>query len=137
MDLDRFREVLKRVAFPGFGFVVHSEESRAFLQIECIGKCNHTGEPLNWKSRKWILSIHMTDGEIVQTAFKAVLTAMEHEVREQFTYRGVSIFDPHYDLEKLVELRNDPSSIKERHPPRPVTRAIQAGENMPHGLAEK
>lgn len=64
-----------------------------------------TGAPLPWRGRKWLISEHMTDGEIVQTVFKATMTAAEHELREGFKYRGQPIFDPHYDLEKLVELR--------------------------------
>lgn len=68
---------------------------------------NVTGEAMTWYGRKWLLSEHMTDAEIVQTVFKAVMTAVEHEVREQFLYKGQSVFDPHYDLEKLVELRRE------------------------------
>jgi hypothetical protein len=62
---------------------------------------------MRWNGRKWFLSNHMTRSEVVQTAFKAVLTAEEHEAREHFKYRGQSIFDPHYDVDKLVELRSD------------------------------
>ncbi len=112
--LQRFMRVLDLVTYPSFSFVVSAREAGFYLQIECKGTCNVTGEPLAWKSRKWMLSAHMTDGEIVQTAFKAVLTALEHEARENFLYRGVSVFDPHYDLDALVRLRRDPSSIKER-----------------------
>lgn len=113
----RIEEVLSRVSFPNFTFVVNYAQAlvmRPYLQIECKGHCNITGQPMDWKSRKWPLSIHMTDGEIVQTAFKAVMTALEHEAREMFTYRGVTVFDPHYDIEKLVELRRQPDALKER-----------------------
>lgn len=75
---------------------------------------NVTGVPMAWKGRKWLLSEHMTDGEIVQTAFLATLTAIEHEIRETFTYCGAAIFDPHYDIHKLVELRQRPDALKER-----------------------
>jgi hypothetical protein len=75
---------------------------------------NVTGEPMAWKGRKWLLSEHMTDGEIVQTAFLATLTAIEHEIRETFTFRGAAIFDPHYDIQKLVDLRLQPDALKER-----------------------
>lgn len=51
--------------------------------------------------RKWRLSEHMTRSEIVQTAFLAVLTAEEHEAREQFLYKGRAIFGPHFDVENL------------------------------------
>jgi len=52
--------------------------------------------------RKWRLSQHMTKSEIVQTAFKAILTAEEHEVREKFLYRGHAIFGPHLNVDALV-----------------------------------
>lgn len=109
-----FSDVLGRISFPGFTFILKSYAHRPTLQIECKGACNVTGADITWTSRKWQLSWHMTDGEVVQTAFKAVLTALEHEAREQFTYRGVTVFDPHYDIEKLVALRMQHNSLKER-----------------------
>lgn len=56
------------------------------------------------KGRKWLLSYHMTKSEVVLTALKAVLTAEEHESRELFRYRGSKIFNPHIDVDKMVEL---------------------------------
>jgi hypothetical protein len=125
-DFDRFVDVLARVTMPNENWRIEVRNDtgnpdtawtpgRPFLQIVCDeGICNVTGKPMKWTSRKWFLSPHMTDGEIVQTALKACLTAAEHEIREKFKYRGMSIFDPHYDIEKLVELRRNPDSIKER-----------------------
>ena len=78
------------------------------------GKCNVTGKPLPWWGRKFYISPHMTDGEIVQTVFLACKVAMEHELREQFLYKGQAIFDPHYDIEKLVELRSREDALGER-----------------------
>lgn len=56
------------------------------------------------KGRKWVISYHMTKSEVVLTAFKAVITAEEHEARELFRYRGSKIFNPHIDVDKMVEL---------------------------------
>jgi hypothetical protein len=111
-----FRAILDRCTFPGFNFVLGSDRSGEFYaQVQCYdGTCNVTGQPKEWHGRKWRLSAHMTPSEVVQTAFKAVLTAVEHETRENFKYRDVSIFDPHYDVERLVELRRDSASISER-----------------------
>jgi hypothetical protein len=115
--LKRASDVLSRVTFPGFAFVTAEKvPGIVYLQITCDSKCNITGEALTWSSRKWLLSRHMTDGEIVQTAFKATLTALEHECRETFKYRGQAIFDPHYDIERLVELRSQANALKERAP---------------------
>jgi hypothetical protein len=54
--------------------------------------------------RKWRLSIHMTDSEVIQTAFKALFAWFEHEVREAFLFNGKPIFGPHFDVWKLAEL---------------------------------
>lgn len=109
-------EVLRDIRYEDYSFVVVPKDSVLLLQIVCTGTCNVTGEPLKWKSRKWFLSPHMTRGEIVQTAFKAVMTALEHEARELFKYKDVAIFDPHYDIDKLVELRSQTDALKERAP---------------------
>jgi len=54
------------------------------------------------KFMKWYLSRHATESEVVLTALKGVLTALEHEAREQFTYRGVALFGPHVDVRALI-----------------------------------
>jgi hypothetical protein len=115
--LKRASDILARVQFPGFAFVTAEKvPGVVYLQITCDSKCNVTGVPLKWSSRKWLLSEHMTDGEIVQTAFKATLTAIEHEARETFLYRGQPVFGPHYDIEHLVALRSRPDALKKRLP---------------------
>jgi hypothetical protein len=108
-----FQNILRRISYPGFEYVLR-HDGHFYLQIDCKGKCNVTGEDLSWSSRKWRLSTHMTDGEVVQTAFMATMTAIEHETRENFKYRNVTVFDPHYDIEKLVALRSQPDALKER-----------------------
>lgn len=60
--------------------------------------------PVPQHCRKWYVSPYSTESEIVETAWKAVKTAMEHEVREKFMYRGRRIFSPHFDVNKLVDL---------------------------------
>jgi hypothetical protein len=106
--------VLGRISYPGFSFVLGYKGGEPFLQIECSGHCNVSGVPLVWKSRKWLLSRHMTVSEIVQTAFKATLTAIEHEARENFRYRNVAIFGPHFNVERMVTLASDASATDER-----------------------
>lgn len=104
MDLECFTEALADCAFDAWRFHVGRDGDRAFLQVVATEPCAETGEPIAWKSRKWWLSPHMTKSEVVQTALKAVLTAVEHEARERFRYRGKPIFGPHFDVDRLVEL---------------------------------
>jgi hypothetical protein len=64
--------------------------------------------------RKWYVSPHATEGEVIQTALLAVLTATEHEVREAFTYEGVAIYAPHFAPGALVALAKDHTSRQVR-----------------------
>lgn len=75
--------------------------------------CNGSGI-MDCHGRKWMLSKHMTRSEIVQTALMAVLAAEEHEARENFKYMGQSIFDPHYNVNKLLNLRQDENALDKR-----------------------
>jgi hypothetical protein len=52
--------------------------------------------------RKWYVSSHATESEVVQTVFLAALIAQEHELRENFKFMGKDIFNPHHDVIHLV-----------------------------------
>ncbi len=54
--------------------------------------------------RKWFISRHATRTEIVQTAWLAVLKAVEHEARDAFSYRERAIFNTHIAVERLIDV---------------------------------
>jgi hypothetical protein len=87
------KKVLATVQYKDWGFEVSEDQS--WFQVRINDE---------HKGRKWKLSPHMTKSEIVQTAFLAVLTAEEHETREQFKYRGYAIFGPHFNVDRLADL---------------------------------
>lgn len=100
-------EVLSEVSYPGLDYRLVPKGEVLFLQIHCHGTDNVTGDVMTWNSRKWYMSPHMTRSEIIQTAFLATLTALEHEAREKFKYRGVTVLDPHLDLDNLVLVKSE------------------------------
>lgn len=97
-------DVLRQVRFRDWNFHVSSTARRDYLQVAFMAPDVGMSHIEAQYGRKWLLQPDMTDGEIVQTALKAILCAMEHEVREEFTYKGEAIFGPHYDIESLVDL---------------------------------
>lgn len=103
--MERFNNIITSIRYPGLTFEVGSDtvgdNFKAFwLRVgDPTGRCNVTGASMPWWGRKWRLSIHMTNGEVVQTAFKALMTALEHEAREQFTYKGQMVMGPHLDID--------------------------------------
>lgn len=103
-EIGKFRKILDEVSYKDWNFIVDRDvgSSRCYLQIQFKGHCSVTGEPAPQRGRKWFLSPHMTKSEVVSTAFKAVMTAEEHETREHFKYKDQAIYGPHFDVDFLV-----------------------------------
>ena len=113
-NLETITQVVGECSFGALAFVVKLDGQRPYLQIAADIRDAVTGQPKAWTGRKWFLSYHMTHSELVQTVFKAVMTFVEHEAREMFTFQGVAVFDPHYDIYKLVELRRLSAALDQR-----------------------
>ena len=96
--------VLAAVAYKGWSFNLLEEAGRLYLRVSFVARDCRVSLETEQKGRKWVLSPHMTRSEVVMTAFKAVLTAEEHEAREAFTYRGAAVFGPHLDVDALVDV---------------------------------
>lgn len=111
----RLKSLLKNVKYKHWKFHIGEDDTRLFLQLRVWRKCSETKKFGTGYGRKWLLSPHMTDSEIIATAFKACITNEEHECRENFTYKGQNIYCPHYDVEELVKLRKD-NSVDIRKP---------------------
>jgi hypothetical protein len=86
-----------KIGFMGEGFFVQI----AFNQKFMVGE---EYPPTSWTSRKWYVSPHSTTSEVVLTVLKCWLTLLEHEGREGFTYKGETVFNPHVNVETLVDL---------------------------------
>jgi hypothetical protein len=91
------REILVEVDFSDWEFHLGLDGDRPWLQVRFDSSDSLTGKIERQHGRKWMLSPFMTKSELAQTAFKAVMTASEHEIREMFTYKGRRIFGPHFD----------------------------------------
>lgn len=104
MTKEEMREVVSLISFEDYTFEVGEKNGVTFLRASYTEPDIITKEPSLQKTRKWILSEHAVKSEIVQTAFKCVLTSMEHRAREGFLYRGERVYGPHFDVEALVEI---------------------------------
>lgn len=100
VELRRIADVVSRLHYPGLEIKLEHAEHGLCLFVNCPnGVCNVTGEPEAWSGRKWPISLHHTNGDVVNTAFKAVITALEHEAREQFLFQGEAVMQPHRDFD--------------------------------------
>ena len=106
MTLGEMREIISLVHFEDYTFEVKEGMTlfSCYLQASYFEPDIITGEDSLQKTRKWMLSRHMVKSEVVQTAFKCVITSLEHRAREHFLYRNERIFGPHFDVEALYEI---------------------------------
>lgn len=78
------------------------DDGRIFIQVTYEGPCTVTGEVKEWHGRKWYLSDHMTEDEVVKTCYAAFKATVEHEVMEGFTHFGDRVFNPHASFRALI-----------------------------------
>jgi len=104
LTLIQTKAIISRVGFWNYVFSVFEEGNKRYLQASFLNADSFTGQPAMQRTRKWLLSEHMTPSELVQTCFKLVMTSLEHEAREGFTYKGCRVYGPHFDVEALVDL---------------------------------
>ena len=91
--------------YPDYAFYVKEDARGAvYLQAAYSERDTITGKLDVQVTRKWFLSPEMCKSEIVATAFKCIMTSMEHRTREWFTYHKKAIYQPHYDVDALCSI---------------------------------
>lgn len=81
-----------------------NRNGRILIQIVYDAPCTKTGIISEWHGRKWYLSDHMTEDEVVKTCYAAYEAAVKHEIMESFKADGKVLFNPHTDFNKLLEI---------------------------------
>lgn len=99
--------ILKECEFPGYWILARAgENNNCYLYAqywEQDSRYQDGGEELQ-TTREWLVTPEQIKGQIVQTAFKCILTSKEHSTRENSHYRGKAIFGPHFDVDRLHEI---------------------------------
>jgi hypothetical protein len=104
LTVAKINDILAGVEFKAGGFSIEEIDEGFLIHLNSEEADVEGGERQLYDGRKWHISHSATESEIVQTAFKAVVTWQEHEARDRFTYKGARPFSPHFDIEGLVEL---------------------------------
>lgn len=104
-NVNQIKDVLKHISYKNWQFRVETKDEGFYLQVVFMDvDVDDLNKIKEQHGRKWLISPYMTKNELIQTALKAILTAEEHEVRENFLYNGKRIFGPHIDIDILWEV---------------------------------
>ena len=89
-------DILNQLSFRDWRFQIRPTQEHILLRVVFSAPdAFNKGKPTEQQGRWWVIEPHNTDEEVVKTAFAAVKMAMEHEVREDFVYKGKRPFSPH------------------------------------------
>lgn len=120
-DLDSMRQIVSQIecglsnSIP-FTFLIKEHKESPYMQIVFDAADNDGGPVVRQFCRKWPLQYTMAKSEVVRTAHKAARAAYEHECDEMFTYKGHAIYNPHTDVDRLVEMQKSTVWIDIRIP---------------------
>ncbi len=114
LNLNEIVEIVSQITYKDWIFYVNEKNGVPYLQIQFYDICSISKKKEIQKCRKWQLSYHMVRSEVVRTAYKALLAAVEHEAAENFKYKGARIFNPHFDLDNMVDFcKKENISVRE------------------------
>ena len=103
---DDVRRIVDAIRFLDRRFRLMTKGDGYLLQLEYFEPDVDTPTdptPKLQRARKWYVSPYATETEIVETAFKACRTSMEHVVKEHFSYQGERVYSPHFDVGARLE----------------------------------
>lgn len=99
-----------------------------YVQVQFEAEDSATGKVERQHCRKWYISKHMTETEIVDTLYKAVEAAVIHEMKENFKFKGRMIHNPHTSVGARYE-----ACVQTEHraaPPKEVAEATTAAVDV-------
>ncbi len=104
MNRQEVMAIVAECKFPDFHFEVITIDSVNYIRGVYYEADTQTGQRERQQTRYWIVETTASRSEIVATCFKCIMTSMEHRTRERFTYRNRAIYQPHHDVDKLLEI---------------------------------
>ena len=101
-----FHNLVNAISYKDWVFYIGAfGEYSFYLQLKWKDEDHdNPGEVVSLGGRKWYLSPHMTDSEVILTAWAAVEMAELHEARELFLFEGERVLNPHIDVRELQNI---------------------------------
>jgi hypothetical protein len=103
-EFQRIRDIVSQVNFPGYEFIVDWCQDNAAVFVRHVEADVDTSCPEEQRGRPWLVTNKQTEGQIVDTCLKALLTSLEHRGREHFTYKNKAVFQPHFYIDQLLAI---------------------------------
>ncbi len=103
---DEIQAVVDAVHAEGRTFRLLEKGDGYLLQCTYLERDVESNVVRDQHSRKWYVSKHMTETEIVETAWACYQRSVIHQAAEHFTYRGRRVYSPHFKIEDRLRIEN-------------------------------
>lgn len=102
--LENVKKIISFIQYKDWIFVVLTKGDGFLIQVQFLGEdTDGSGKTELQKCRKWFISQHSGDSEIIRSCFLAIRQAEEHELCERFLYKGQQIYNPHLDMDRMAD----------------------------------
>lgn len=102
--LEKIKSIVSHVKYKDWQFVVGKKGDGFLIQVQFMGEdTDGSGKLELQKCRKWFVSQHSCDSEVVRSCFLAIRQAEEHELCERFHYKGHQVYNPHLDMDRMAD----------------------------------
>lgn len=107
MNIEQVAAIVKDISYkPGWVSHVYVLGDSTVLYYTADVTCIYTGEQVTLTGTHSVIGPWMSRGELVRTAYRAILSLEMHELQERFRYKGVRVFNPHISMDALLEHAN-------------------------------
>jgi hypothetical protein len=103
----QIQEILDAIKIPGHKILLHQKGDGYLVQLAYADPDVETGKMQLQKTRKWYLSAHMTESEVVESVWAAYKRSMVHRASENFTYYGKRVYSQHFDVNARIQMCRD------------------------------
>lgn len=107
------RMILRRIEFKDWNLYVYPCGDGWLIHWEFSVRDEERRTQTRFKSRKWYVSPHSCESEVIQTVLLATLTAVEHEAREEFKVDGEAAYGPHISVYAHLAKAHDREARKD------------------------
>lgn len=106
LTMEHIREVLDQCSFMDRKFLVMKKGDGFLIQMSYMEPDVEKpgSEPVEQKTRKYYISPHMCESELVETVWLMVQRSQLHVASEYFTYKGRRVYSQHFDIQARLEL---------------------------------
>lgn len=110
VSFEEVQEVVSNIRYLDWKMIAHKQymgwsgketsQYMIFLQVvfNAVDSNDPNGPVVEQKCRWWLVDTDRGVSEVVRTAYKAIESAVLHEMHENFYYDGKRVMDPHRNL---------------------------------------